>query len=146
MLTVEMPTVAGQQHSFSTQEWMVLWKCRHFWDIKWGLEPPICGFMPNALTIWVICATHLMSWNTGSGGIDVFPCQVNIPKCQQCTGNSIHFRHTDGCPFESFWDRKCLDSRGTRTPNLRINADCSGVQQYPISCLEYWLCRYRYFC
>ena len=25
----------------------------------------------------------------------------------------------------SLWDRKCLDLRGTRTPNLRINAECS---------------------
>ena len=26
---------------------------------------------------------------------------------------------------QSFWDRKCLDLRGTRTPNLRIHAECS---------------------
>ena len=48
----------GQQHSFSTQERMFLWKCR------------------------------------------------------------------------SFWDRKCLDLRGTRTPNLRIHAECSNHLGY----------------
>ena len=28
---------------------------------------------------------------------------------------------------QSFWDRKCLDLRGTQTPNLRIHAECSNV-------------------
>ena len=27
--------------------------------------------------------------------------------------------------FQSFWDRKCLDLRGTRTPYHRIRAECS---------------------
>ena len=30
---------------------------------------------------------------------------------------------------QSFWDRKCLDLRGTRTPNLRIHAECSFLSQ-----------------
>ena len=30
----------------------------------------------------------------------------------------------------SFWDRKCLDLRGTRTPNLRIHAECSNLLSY----------------
>ena len=29
-----------------------------------------------------------------------------------------------------FWDRKCLDLRGTRTPNLRIHAQCSNLLSY----------------
>ena len=31
---------------------------------------------------------------------------------------------------QSFWDRKCLDLRGTRTPNLRIHAECSNLLSY----------------
>ena len=31
---------------------------------------------------------------------------------------------------QSFWDRKCLDPRGTRTPNLRIHAECSYLLSY----------------
>ena len=30
----------------------------------------------------------------------------------------------------SFWDRKCLDRRGTRTTNLRIHAKCSTLLSY----------------
>ena len=60
-----MPTVRGQQHSFSTHDWMFLWKCQRFWNRKClnlrGLELPTFGFMPNALTIWAIRARHLQS-------------------------------------------------------------------------------------
>ena len=31
---------------------------------------------------------------------------------------------------QSFWDRKCLDLRGTRTPNLWIHAECSNLLSY----------------
>ena len=31
---------------------------------------------------------------------------------------------------QSFWDRKCLDLRGTRTPNLRIHAECSKLFKF----------------
>ena len=69
MLTLEMLSVRGQQHSFSTHErvFMWKWKCQRFWDRKCldlgggGLEPPAFGFMPNALTYWVIRAIHLLS-------------------------------------------------------------------------------------
>ena len=37
-------------------------------------------------------------------------------KCWLCAGNSIRFWHTIGCSCESFWDRKCLELRGARTP------------------------------
>ena len=53
-----MLTVRGQQHSFSTHEWMFLGKC------------------------------------------------------------------------QSFWDRKCLDLRGTRSPNLRTHAESSNLLSY----------------
>ena len=31
---------------------------------------------------------------------------------------------------QSFWGRKCLDLRGTRTPNLQIHAECSNLLSY----------------
>ena len=31
---------------------------------------------------------------------------------------------------QSFWDRKCTDLRGTRTPNIRIHAECSKLLSY----------------
>ena len=31
---------------------------------------------------------------------------------------------------QSFWDRKCLALRGTRTPNLRIHAECCNILSY----------------
>ena len=43
-------------------------------------------------------------------------------------GNSIQFWHTNRCSGESvkrFWDRKCVNLRGTWTPNLRIHAKCA---------------------
>ena len=77
-LTFELLIVRGQQHSFSTHERMLLWKC------------------------------------------------------------------------QSFWDRKCLDLRGTRAPNLRIHAECSNHLSYQghtfaVPCFEHCLWRYRNF-
>ena len=50
-----------------------------------------------------------------------------------CVGNS-HSYSTHERVFlwkcQSFWDRKCLDLRGTRTPNLRIHAECSNLLSY----------------
>ena len=50
-----------------------------------------------------------------------------------CASNSIHFRHTNGCSWESvksFWDKPCVDPRGTRTPSPRIHAGCSNLLSY----------------
>ena len=51
---------------------------------------------------------------------------------------------------QRFWDRKCLDLRGTRTPNLRIHAKCSNLLSYQgqtlaVPCFEHWLWWYRWF-
>ena len=51
---------------------------------------------------------------------------------------------------QSFWDRKCLDLRGTRTHNLRIHAECSNLlryqgQTFALPCFEHWRWRFRYF-
>ena len=49
-----------------------------------------------------------------------------------------------------FWDRKCLDLRGTRTPNLRIHAECFNLlsyqgQTFAVPCFEHWLWWHRHF-
>ena len=50
VLTFEMLTVRGQQHSFSTQESVKVFETENV--STWGeLEPPTFGFMRNALTI-----------------------------------------------------------------------------------------------
>ena len=42
---------------------------------------------------------------------------------------------------QSFWDRKCLELRGTRTPNLRIHAECPNLlscqgQTFAVPCFD----------
>ena len=70
---VEMSTVCRQQHSLSPKKRMVLRKCWCFEtenvSTQGDLEPPTFGFMPNFFPIF---------WNTGSGGINIFVCKVNI--------------------------------------------------------------------
>ena len=99
-----------------------------------GLEPPTSGFMRNVLTIWAIRARHLLSHvlNTGSGGIDIFAVKLTFELLtvrRQQHSFSTHER-LFLWKHQSFWDRKCLDLRGTRTLNLRIHADCSNPFSY----------------
>ena len=63
-----MLTVCRQQHSFLTHQSVFGCSCESvqiFYTENistWGgLQPPIFGFMPNALTIWIIRARHLLS-------------------------------------------------------------------------------------
>ena len=71
-LSFGMWTVHGQRYSFSTHWRMFFWKCRSFWNrnvsTRGALELPTFVFMPNAPTIWVIRARHLLPhvFNTGS--------------------------------------------------------------------------------
>ena len=119
-----------------------------------GLEPPTFGFLPNALTYWAVRARHLLSTvlNTGSGGIDIFEVKLTFDmltvRGQQHSFSAHERVFLWKC--QSFWDRKCLDLRGTRTPNLRIHAECSILlsyqgQTFAVQRFEHWLCRYRYF-
>ena len=55
-LTFELLTVRGQQHSFSTQERMFLWKCQSFWDRK-CLDRG--GTRTANLRIHAECSNHL---------------------------------------------------------------------------------------
>ena len=153
-VTFEMLTARGQQHSFSTHERMFLWKYQSFWDrkcldLRGGLEPSIFGFVPNALIIWVIRARHLLShvceywfWR-----YRYFLSKVNIwnVDCARATAFIFDTRTMLLWKCQRFWNRKCLDLRGTRTPNLRIYAECSNHLSYQgqlfaaLVC-EYWLC------
>ena len=99
-----------------------------------GLESPTFGFMPNALTIWAIRARHLLShvveywlwWYR------FFWSKVNIwyVNCARATAFISTHERLFMWKCQSFWDRKCLDLRGTPTPNLRIHAECSNHLSY----------------
>ena len=58
-----MLTVRMHQHSFSTHQWMFLWKCQSFWDRKCldqrGTRTP--NLRIHVLTIWAIRARHFQS-------------------------------------------------------------------------------------
>ena len=121
----------GQHHSFSTHVWVFLWKCQSFWDRKCldlsGLEHPTFVFMPYALTIWAIRAMHLLShvfeywlwWYRYFYLSRVNNWNVNL-RGQQHSFSTHVWVFLWKC--QSFWDRKCLDLRGIRTPNLRFQA------------------------
>ena len=138
-LAFEMLTVLGKQHSFLTHERVFLGQCQSFWDRKCldlrGTRPPIFGYMPNALTCWAIWARHLLSlvveywlWR-----YRYFWSKVNIwnVNCARATASfSTHERVVLG-KCQSFWDRKCLDLRGTRTSSFSIFIEilCTGSRR-----------------
>ena len=77
-----------------------------------------------------ICCPMLL--NTGSGGIDIFWIKLTFEmltvRGQQHSFLTQERGFLGKC--QSFWERKCLDLRGTQTPNLRINAECSNLLSY----------------
>ena len=87
-----------------------------------------------------------MFLNTGSGSIDIF--EVNLTFDMLTVRRQQHSFLTHEWVFlwkcQSFWDRKYLDLRGTRTPNLRIHAECFNLLTYQGQTFD-WLWRYRYF-
>ena len=128
-LTFEISTVLRQQHSFSAHERVFLWKCQSFETENgstWGgIGPPTFEFIPNALTILAIRARNLPSYvffQNWFWWYRYFWSKVNFwnVNCVRATASIC----------ESFWDRKCFDRRGTRTPNLRIQAECSNHLRY----------------
>ena len=147
---------ARWQPSFSTHEQGFLWKCQIFETENvstWGgLELPTFGFMPNALTYSAIRARHLLSHvlNTGSGGIDIFEVKLTF-EMLTVRGQQHSFSTHERMflwNWQSFWDRKCLDLTGTRTPNFLIHTECFNLlsdQTFAVPCFEHWLWWYRYF-
>ena len=138
-LTFEMLTAHGQQHSFWTHERMFLWKCQSFWDRK-CLD--LRGTRTINLRIHVECSNHSsyqgqtfafpVFFSTGSEGIDIF--EVILTFALLAVHGQQHSFSTHEQMFlwkcQSFWDRKCLDLRGTRNPNLQIHAKCSNHLSY----------------
>ena len=145
-----MLTVRGQQHSFSTHERVFLWKCQSFWDrhvSTWGgLEPPIFGFMPNALIYWAIRARHLLShvFEYWLWWCWYFLSKVNIwnANCARATAFIFNTRTGVLVKVSKFLRQTCLDLRGTRTPNFRIHAEWSNLlssqgQTFAVPC--FWI-------
>ena len=127
-VTIEMLTVRGQQHSFSTHERVFLWKYQSFLETEnvwtWGgLEPPTFGFMPNALTIWAIRARHLLFhvFEHWLWRYRYFLSKVWNVNCTRATAFIFDTRTGVLVKVSKFF----RDLRGTRTPNLRIHAECS---------------------
>ena len=73
-----------------------------------------------------------MFLNTGSGGIDIFEVKLTFAMLTVRGQQHSFSTHERGLLWkcQSFWDRKCLDLRGTRTPNLRIHAECCNLSSY----------------
>ena len=75
-----------------------------------GLEPPIFGFMPNALTTWAIRARHLLFYSTtGFGRIDIFVVKLTFEIITVC-GQQHPFSTPERMflwKCRSFRDRKC---------------------------------------
>ena len=102
-----------------------------------GLEPPAFGLMPNALTYWAIRARHFLShvfeywlwwWR--------YFWRVKLTFEMLTVRGQQHSFATHELVFlwkcQKFWDRKCLDLMGTRTPNLRIHDGLSVTPTYAL--------------
>ena len=110
--------------------------------------------MTNALTYWAIRSRHMLShvFSTSSGGIEIFEVKSTFDmltvRGQQHSFSTHERMFLWKCQI--FWDRKCLDLRGPRTPNLQIHAECFSLlsyqgQTFAVPCFEHWLGRYRFF-
>ena len=93
-----------------------------------------------------------MFLNTGSGGIHI--CEVESTfELLNVRGNKHSFLTHEpvfvwNC--QRFWERKCLDLKGTRRPSLQIHANaltiCAIRARHLLSHIfKYGLWRYRYF-
>ena len=73
---------------------------------------------------------HHVFW--GSDAVPYFWSKVNIwnANCARATAFIFDTRTGVLAKVSKFWDRKCIDLRRTRTPNLRIHAECSNLLSY----------------
>ena len=101
-----------------------------------GLESATSGFMQNALAYWAIRARHLLSqvveywlWRYWYFWSKVNMWNVKLTVRRQQHSFSTYERVFWG-KCQIFWGRKCPDLRGTRTPNIRIHAECSNLLNY----------------
>ena len=137
-LTFDMLIVRGQQHSFSTHERVFLWKCQSFWDRKClylrGTRAPnlrIHAKCSNILsfqgqTFAVPCFEHWLWWYR------YFWSKVNIwyVNCARQQHSFSTHERVFLWKCQGFWDRKCLDLKGSWTSNHPIHAECSNLLSY----------------
>ena len=98
------------------------------------LESPTFGLMPNALTYWATRARHLLSHVFEYCIWPYRYFEVKLTFEMLTVRGQQHSWSTHARAFfwkcQSFWDRKCLDLRGTRIPNLWTHAECSNLLSY----------------
>ena len=73
-----------------------------------------------------------MFLNTGPGGIDISKVKLTFEMLTVCGQQHSVLTHERMFLWkcQRFWDRKCPDLRGTRTPNLRIHAERSNHMSF----------------
>ena len=71
-----------------------------------------------------------MFLKTGSGGIDIFEVKLTFEMLTVRGQQHSFSTHVFLWKCQSLWDRKRFDLRGTRTPNVRIHAECSNILSY----------------
>ena len=93
--------------------------------------------MSNVLWLWVV------KWFV------IFLSKANIWNVNCARATTFIFDTQTGVlvKVSKFWDRKCLNLKGTRTPNLRIHAECSNLlsyqgQTFAVPCFITWQDRY----
>ena len=157
-----MLTLCGEQHSFSTHGRMFFWKCQCFW----GRKPRPEGDSNPNLRIHVDCSNHLRYQGQTFAvpyfwhwlwRYRYFWSKINIENdnCAQATAFIFDTGTDVLAKVSKFLDRKRLDLRRARTPNLRINVECSNHLSYQIQltsavglmlttdalrCIQRWLC------
>ena len=128
-----MLTVCEQQHSISTHEQMFLWKCPSFWDRKClnlkGTRTPNLSMHAECSYHFSYQGTHLLShvfeyWLWWCG---YFWSKVNVSNANCARATAFIFdTRTDILVKVS----KFLRQKISRTPNLRIHAECSNHSGY----------------
>ena len=113
--------------------------CNNLWDCAQGtfyqhgltLIPAwISNHVPS--NIWNEITYPFPNFNGASLWIDIFEVKLTFEtltvRGQQHSFSTHERVFLWKC--KSFWDRTCLDLKGTRTPNLRIYAECSNLFSY----------------
>ena len=94
---------------------------RRFLNLR-GLEPPTFGFMPNSLPVELLGSDifYPMFSDTGSVSTYISFCKASIWNvyCERATVFIFDSRMGVLENGEHFYDRKCLDPAGTRTPTF----------------------------
>ena len=122
------------------------------WIVAWPWSNNVCLCVSVRLCLSVIGSTNWYMGRKTNIGIIFLSGNLDFGLEKSWKNHGTFFWDFCGNPgkCQSFWDRKCLGLRGTRTPNLRIHAECSNLlsyqgQTFAVPCFEHWLWRYRFF-